>query len=86
MWHFSSKNEKVGSSIDEIKTTGTMFGKINSNPSFIIYVCTYVYVCLVLLFMAAPAACGSFQAKGRIRAAAAGLHHNHSNARSEPHL
>ena len=27
--------------------------------------------------------CGGFQAKGQIRAVAAGLHHSHSNARSE---
>ena len=39
----------------------------------------------VLLFRVAPAACGSSQARGRIRATAAGLHHGHSNARSEPH-
>ena len=29
--------------------------------------------------------CGSFQAMGRIRAVAAGLHHSHSKAGSEPH-
>ena len=33
-----------------------------------------------------PVACGSSQAKGRIGAAAAGLHHSHSNARSKPYL
>ena len=33
-----------------------------------------------------PMAYGSSQAWGRIRATAAGLHHSHSNARSEPHL
>ena len=38
------------------------------------------------LFRATPAANGSFQARCWIRAAAASLHHNHSNARSEPHL
>ena len=38
------------------------------------------------LFRAAPAACGHSQAWGQIGAAAAGLHHSHSNARSEPHL
>ena len=36
--------------------------------------------------MAATVAYGSSQAKGQIRAAAAGLHHIHSNTRSEPHL
>ena len=34
----------------------------------------------------APAAEGSFQASDQIRAAAAGLHHSHSNTRLEPHL
>ena len=33
--------------------------------------------------MAKPAACGSSQARGPIGAAAAGLHHSHSNAGSE---
>jgi len=37
-------------------------------------------------FRAAPEAYGSSWAKGQIRAAAAGLHHSHSNARSEPRL
>ena len=40
----------------------------------------------ILLFWAAPTAYGNSQVRGRIRAAAAGLHHGHSNARSEPHL
>ena len=31
-------------------------------------------------------ACGSSQARGQIKAVAAGLHHSHSNARSEPGL
>ena len=38
------------------------------------------------LFRAAPAAYGSFQARVLIRAVATGLHHSHSNARSEPCL
>ena len=37
-------------------------------------------------FRAMPSTHGSFQARGRIRAAAAGLHHSHSNAGSELHL
>ena len=36
--------------------------------------------------MAAFVAYGSSQAKGRIRAAGAGLHHSYSNTRSEQHL
>ena len=35
---------------------------------------------------AAPAAYGGSQARGRIEATAAGLHHNHSNTGSEPCL
>ena len=46
----------------------------------------HFFVCLFLLFRAAPAAYGGSQAKGRIGAAAAGLRHSHSNARSEPCL
>ena len=38
------------------------------------------------LFRAAPAAYGGSQARGRIRAVVAGLHHSHSNTGSEPHL
>ena len=38
------------------------------------------------LVRAAPAAYGGSQARGRIRAAAAGLHHGHSNAGSKLHL
>jgi len=39
-----------------------------------------------VLFRAAPAVYGSSQARSRIRAAAPGLYHNYSNARSKPHL
>jgi len=39
-----------------------------------------------LLVRATPAAYGGSQARGQIRAAAAGLHHSHSNAGSEPYL
>ena len=39
-----------------------------------------------LSFMATTTAHGSSQARGQIRAVAAGLHHSHSNARSKPHL
>ena len=38
---------------------------------------------LKLLFRAAPAVHGGSQARGQIGATAAGLHHSHSNARSE---
>ena len=38
-----------------------------------------------MFFRATPVAHGSFQAKGQIKAAAAGLHHSHRNARSPIH-
>ena len=39
-----------------------------------------------LLFRATPAAYGGSQARAQIGAVAAGLHHSHSNTRSEPSL
>ena len=44
--------------------------------------------CFLVFFLggAAPTAYGSSQAKGWIRAVAAGLHHSHRNAGSKPHL
>ena len=45
-----------------------------------------VFFFFPFLFMAALGAYGSSWARGRIRSAAAGLHHSHSNTRSEPHL
>ena len=40
----------------------------------------------LLLYRAVPAIYGSFPARGQIGAAAAGLGHSYSNARSELHL
>ena len=40
----------------------------------------------LLLFRATPVAYGASQARGPVRATAAGLHHRHSNIRSEPSL
>jgi len=44
------------------------------------------YLILFFLFGAAPEAYGSSQVKGQIGAAAASLHHSHSNARFQPCL
>ena len=46
------------------------------------------FVCLFVFwsFRAMPAAYGGSQARGQIRAIPAGLHHSHSNVRSEPTL
>ena len=58
----------------------------------------YLFMCLLAtaispfckiffcLFRATPAAYGSAQARGQIGAAAASLHHSHSNTGSQPHL
>ena len=45
-----------------------------------------IFFFFFVLFTAAPAAYGSAQARGQIRAAAAGLHLSHSNAEPEPYL
>ena len=47
---------------------------------------TLVFVVVVVVFRAALAAYGGSQARGLIRAVAAGLHHSHSNAGSKPNL
>ena len=51
-------------------------------------VCVFIYLFIFIfcLFRATLTACGSFQARGWLRATAAGLHHSHSNARSKPPL
>ena len=49
-----------------------------------IFVCLYCFV--FCIFRAAPTAYGASQARDRIRAAAAGLCHSHSNAGSELRL
>ena len=46
----------------------------------------YLFVCLVSFFRATPVAHGGSQARGWIRAAAASLHHSHSNVGSQPCL
>ena len=48
------------------------------NNGFFLFVCFF--------FRAVAEAYGGSQARSRIRAAAASLHHSHSNTRSEPHL
>ena len=44
----------------------------------------FIYLLMYLLFRAATMAYGSSQARGLIRAVAAGLYHSHSNAGSDP--
>ena len=63
-------------------------------PSFLAFFSLHFFFCLfkviffififILLFRAVPVAYGGSQARALIRATAAGLHHSHSNAGSEP--
>ena len=46
----------------------------------------FIYLFIICLFRATPAAYGSSQARGWIGAVAARLRHRHSNARSKPCL
>ena len=47
---------------------------------------SFFFFCLFAISWAAPAPYGVSQARGLIGAAAASIHHSHSNARSEPRL
>ena len=51
-----------------------------------IIVVTFVPAFYFILFLVYPMAYGSSQARGRIGAAAAGLHHSHSNTKPKPCL
>ena len=46
----------------------------------------YIFFLSFCLFRATSAAYGGSQARGRIGAVAASLHHSYSNTRSKPHL
>ena len=59
-----------------------MYGKTYSNP-LVLFIYLFFVFCL---FRATPTAYGGSQARAPIGATAAGLHHSHSNARSEPRL
>ena len=58
-------------------------GKIPSTQKVFCFSIGFSFVCV---FRATPSAYGSSQARGWIRAVAAGLHHSHSNARSQQRL
>ena len=53
---------------------------------FLSFIYLFIFFGLFAFSRAAPKADGSSQARGRIGAAAAGLHQSHSNARSKPSL
>ena len=65
-----------------------IFGSTFQNFSFSLSMLCKIFLetFFVCFFRAAPAAYGGSQAKGQIRAVAAGLHHSHSNADSKPCL
>ena len=50
------------------------------------FFCLFVCFCLFCLFRAAPMAYEGSQARGQVRAVAAGLHHIHNNGGSKPRL
>ena len=54
--------------------------------SFFIHIPSFSFLFCFFLSRATPAAYQSSWASGQIRAAAAGLHHSHSNYASKPHL
>ena len=57
-----------------------------AGTSWLMPVLLNFFLCVFCLLGAAPAACGSSQARGLIGATVAGLRQSHSNARSEPCL
>ena len=74
----------------DISNLNYMFSHLVYNSQ--IYLSSYlsislhIYFCCCCLFRATPIPYGGSQARGPIRAIAAGLHHSHSNVGSEPHL
>jgi len=52
----------------------------------VVHIPTWLFCLFVLLFRATPAGYGGSQTRGQIGAEAAGLHHSHSRAVSEPCL
>ena len=60
------------------------YNKPETHIGFFIFILFYFLV--FCLFRAAPEAYGGSQERGRIEATAAGLHHSHSNIRSELRL
>ena len=68
---------------EEDETPATYLVSVLQYFSFSLFFLFFVFV---FVFRAVPMAYRSSQARGPIRAAAAGLHHRHSNARSEMYL
>ena len=56
-----------------------------STLTILLFIYLFIF-CLFAISWASPMAYGVSQARGRIGAVADGLHHSHSNTRSEPRL
>ena len=67
-----TKRFEIGVCFEQIKTKQFQVAKTIKGE-------TGVSLFFFFLFMAAPVPCGSFQAWGHMGAAAASLHHSHSN-------
>ena len=79
-WTPSQPGEKIHLCSEALPLTQANNAVEDSSDSSPIVDFTYFF-----LFRATPAAYGASQARGRIGAAAAGLHHSHSRARSLTH-
>ena len=69
-WQINSIGSRGGSNLFSLEVRGGL--------------CFFFF--FLLIVKAAPVAYESSQARGQIRATAAGLHHSHSNVGSKPHL
>ena len=77
----TSKRRTFPSILPNIMQSYALYFVLFSLPSFISF---FLSVCLS--FFLSGMANGGSQARGQIGAAAASLHHSHSNTRSKPHL
>ena len=77
-----------GSAVKEIQNKIVFWPLLSHKTSLrVFFFCLFLYFfCVCVLFRAAPEAYRSSQARGRIGAAAADLHHSHRNAGSEQSL
>ena len=84
IWTFPGQGSSLRHSRDHVDSL-TLWATRNSKYSILMLlqmVCVVSFLAL-LFFRATPAAHGRSQARGWIRALAAGLHHSHSNAGSQ---
>ena len=67
-------------------SSSILYMKSWSNPVIYFYFILFTYLVIFVFLGPHLWPYGSSQARGQIRAAATGLHHNHSNARTQLHL